>query len=117
MKPRRPTSPEGERLYQLRTAADITQEQLAELTGVHFTTWSRFESGARSRPRSAHLMLFVKALNLGDDVLAELLELREQEYDNNPPQRKVTMAAERLEQFTERIPQVRFVAPPSRTGE
>ena len=73
---RKPTTVEGERMWELRLAADITQMELGERTGVHFTVWSRFESGARARPTMEHIELFVQALGLDDATWDELVALR-----------------------------------------
>ena len=73
---RQPTTAEGELMYQLRIQADYTQMELGEMTGTHFTIWSRFESGARARPTMEHIAQFVQALKLSDEVWDELVRLR-----------------------------------------
>jgi transcriptional regulator with XRE-family HTH domain len=80
---RKPTSPEGERMYELRTQADVSQSQLGQRTGVHFTAWSKFESGGRQRPLPGHIELFVRALGLSDEIWDELLTLRRQPYGDH----------------------------------
>lgn len=77
---RAPTSPEGELMFQLRIQADMSQTQLQDRTGVHFTTWSKIESGGRCRPTVDHIELFAKALDLPDTVWDELLRLRREPY-------------------------------------
>lgn len=74
---RKPTTPEGEMMFLLRIGQDITQQGLQELTGVHFTTFSRIESGGRTRPSRQVIAKFVEALGLSEETYKELLRLRQ----------------------------------------
>lgn len=57
-----------ERLAQLRKARNLTQRQLAELVGVHFTQLQRYESGA-SQPTLDVLRRLAVSLGVSADVL------------------------------------------------
>ena len=57
-----------ERLVQLRKARNLTQRQLAELVGVHFTQLQRYESGA-SQPTLDVLRRLAVNLSVSADVL------------------------------------------------
>jgi transcriptional regulator with XRE-family HTH domain len=57
-----------ERLVQLRKARTLTQRQLAELVGVHFTQLQRYEAG-NSQPTLDVLRRLAVALGVSADVL------------------------------------------------
>lgn len=87
-----------ERLAQLRKARTLTQRQLAELVGVHFTQLQRYESGA-SQPTLDVLRRLAVALGVSADVLLfdkdergpdEVLKLKfEALRDFTPDERKI----------------------------
>ncbi|MGC7100837.1 ATP-binding protein [Amycolatopsis lurida] len=64
-------------LRQLRRRAGMTQDQLAERSGVGVRTIRRFESGERNDPRMATVRLLAEALDVGpaerDELLAAVL--------------------------------------------
>lgn len=87
-----------ERVVQLRKARNLTQRQLAELVGVHFTQLQRYESGA-SQPTLDVLRRLAVSLGVSADVLLfdkdergpdEALKLKfEALRDFNPDERKI----------------------------
>jgi transcriptional regulator with XRE-family HTH domain len=64
------TYPLGENIARLRTARQLTQEQLADVSGVSVDTISRLERGSRSTARPATLSRLAGALHV--DLLALL---------------------------------------------
>jgi transcriptional regulator with XRE-family HTH domain len=56
-----------------RERALLTQEQLADSTGLGVRTIRRLESRVERRPRNESIRLLAAALNLSDDELAQLV--------------------------------------------
>lgn len=73
--PRKPATPLGDRLYELRIQADLTQEMVEYRTEVHFTSWSKYERG-QVLPGEDALLKFAVALDLSTETYEELLRLR-----------------------------------------
>jgi transcriptional regulator with XRE-family HTH domain len=63
----------GELLRQLRSAASLSQEELAERSGLSVRGISDLERGARHAPRLETVRLLVDALALADDERSALL--------------------------------------------
>src|SRR5680860_208448 len=63
----------GQLLQRFRLAAGVSQEELAEQSGVSARTISDFERGLRSAPRLETVRLLADALALTDDDRAALL--------------------------------------------
>lgn len=66
--------PLGSRLRQVRRAKDLTQEQLARLSGVNAITISRLESGDAGKAYARTLRDLAKALEVSADYLLGLKE-------------------------------------------
>lgn len=90
---RKPTTAEGELMYQLRIAADLTQQEVCEPMGLHFTQWSRIESGARARATVAQIHAFCDVVGVDDATRQELLDLRSQPDPRFPRLAKKLQAA------------------------
>jgi transcriptional regulator with XRE-family HTH domain len=58
------------RLRELRRARDLSQSDLGELVGIHYTHVSRYERGI-SRPAADTLMRLADALGVSSDYLIE----------------------------------------------
>lgn len=72
------TSLVGERLRQLRTRLGLTQEALAQLLGVSFTTVNRWESDRRASGPRGVVLTFLHALEAAlhhDPTLPEALRV------------------------------------------
>ena len=65
----------GSRLRQLRQAAGLTQEELAELSGVSVKAISALERGHRQRPYPNTVRALAGALGVSDAVRAELASM------------------------------------------
>ena len=63
----------GDRLRQLRSAASLSQEELAERAGLSVRGISDLERGLRHAPRLETVRLLADALTLGEDERAQLL--------------------------------------------
>ena len=70
--PSKPKLTLGDRLRQYRRAARLTQEQLAERSGMSVRAISDLERGARQAPHRDTLRLLAEALGLTPDEAAEL---------------------------------------------
>ncbi len=80
----------GQRLRQLREAAGLTQEELAERAGVSVKAIGALERGRRQRPYPNTLLALSNALNLTEAERAELAgslpeRTRQQVVSANPP--------------------------------
>jgi transcriptional regulator with XRE-family HTH domain len=64
----------GQRLRKVRRARDLTQLELEKLSGVHYTTISRIESGEASRPSADTVRELAQALDVSMDYLMGLKE-------------------------------------------
>ena len=65
----------GDRLYELRKRARLTQRQLADSMKVDFTYVSKIESGSAPPPARDRIELAVKVLKATPDEAAELFRL------------------------------------------
>src|SRR5256885_1459451 len=65
----------GHRLHQLRIAAGLTQEALAERSGLSVDAISALETGRRLRPRADTLQMLAGARGLSADQHRDLAEL------------------------------------------
>ncbi|MFC0626832.1 ATP-binding protein [Kribbella deserti] len=63
----------GDLLRQLRTAADLTQDQLGARAGLSAQTVSTLERGTRSKPRRETVLLIANAFQLSADETEHLL--------------------------------------------
>ena len=66
----------AQRLRSIRRAKDLTQQQLEKLSGVHYTTISRIESGEAKQVYAETVRELAKALDVSMDYLMGLQELR-----------------------------------------
>lgn len=82
-----------ERLVQLRKTRQLTQQQLADLSGVHLTQIQRYEAGA-TQPT----LEVMKKLAIGLSVSADLLLFDE---DERGPDDALKMQFEAVKQFDE----------------
>lgn len=60
-----------QRIRDLREDADLTQRQLAEILGMHTTTYVRYETGERELPFNIAIKI-AKFYNISLDYLAGL---------------------------------------------
>lgn len=60
-------------LRQLREQAGMTQDQLADATGLHQTTVSQLETGRNKNPEYRTVSAIAKALNTTADVVADAI--------------------------------------------
>ncbi len=67
-----------QRIRDLREDVDLTQRKLAEMLGMHRTTYARYESGEREVPLSFAITL-AKFYNVSLDYLAGLTNNRKVE--------------------------------------
>lgn len=58
----------GENIGRYRDKLNLSQEELAELAGIHRVTLARYETG-RTEPGAQHLARIADALNVSVDVL------------------------------------------------
>jgi transcriptional regulator with XRE-family HTH domain len=58
---------------QLRERAQLTQEALADVSGVHQTTVSQIETGKIRSPQYATVAALAKALNTTPEVVANAI--------------------------------------------
>lgn len=82
-----------ERLVQLRKTRQLTQQQLADLSGVHLTQIQRYEAGA-TQPT----LEVMKKMSIGLSVSADLLLFDEEERG---PDDALRMQFEAVKQFDE----------------
>ncbi len=66
----------AQRLRSVRRGKDLTQQQLEKLSGVHYTTISRIESGEAKQVYAETVRELAKALDVSMDYLMGLQELR-----------------------------------------
>ncbi|HXM56583.1 MAG TPA: tetratricopeptide repeat protein [Candidatus Dormibacteraeota bacterium] len=75
----------GHRLNRLRVAAGLTQEALAERSGLSVDAISALENGRRRRPRAATVRLLADALGLRADQRQDLAALARAQGRAQPP--------------------------------
>jgi predicted ATPase/transcriptional regulator with XRE-family HTH domain len=75
----------GTRLRQLRLAAGMTQEELAERAALSLNAVSSLERGERQHPYPHTVRALADALNLGHDDRAELQDLIRARSEQDPP--------------------------------
>ncbi len=80
----------GERLRTARTAAGLSQGQVAKLLGVHRPTISEIEAGRR-RVSAEELSQFAEIYGVGTDWI-----LAERDSDSDPSDDKILLAARQL---------------------
>lgn len=61
-------------LAELRVEHHLTQQELAEMTGIPLTTYRRLERGQMTNPPIRYLINIVIALGLGTDHIFEICE-------------------------------------------
>jgi transcriptional regulator with XRE-family HTH domain len=64
----------GQRLRQIRRAKDLTQQDLEQKSGVHYTTISRIETGDSTHVYAETVRELAKALDVSIDYLMGLQE-------------------------------------------
>jgi transcriptional regulator with XRE-family HTH domain len=64
-----------QRLRQVRRAKDVTQQQLEALTGIHYTTISRIESGEAKQVYADTVRDLAKGLGVSIDYLMGLTDV------------------------------------------
>ena len=64
----------GPRLRQTRRALDLTQQQLEQLSGVHYTTISRIEKGHTTQVYAETVRQLAKVLHVSTDYLLGLTD-------------------------------------------
>ena len=79
-----PSQPDGY-LAELRRAAGLTQEELAERCGLSVRAISAIESGRVERPHRRSLLAVADALDLDDDQRAGLIRAYRSQYADLPP--------------------------------
>lgn len=80
----------GERLRTARTAAGLSQGQVAKLLGVHRPTISEIEAGRR-RVSAEELSQFAEIYGVGTDWI-----LAERDSESDPSDDKILLAARQL---------------------
>jgi transcriptional regulator with XRE-family HTH domain/tetratricopeptide (TPR) repeat protein len=80
-------SPRDGYLAELRRAAGLTQEELAERCGLSVRAISAIESGRVERPHRRSLLAFADALDLDDHRRAGLLRAYRSQYAESSPSR------------------------------
>src|SRR5438445_11058002 len=85
----------GHRLRRLRVAAGLTQEGVAERSGVSVDGISALENGRRRRPRADTLLLLANALGLGPDQREGLTALARAQSRPQRPQEAAPSPAPR----------------------
>lgn len=58
----------GQRLRNLREIAGLTQQELANRSGIHYTAIAHFEAGRR-KPDLTNLIILINTLNVSADLL------------------------------------------------
>ena len=53
----------AQRIRDRRLALKLSQQEAADLAGIHFSEWSRFESGSRKNPQVTTLTKIAGALS------------------------------------------------------
>ena len=65
------------RLKRLRTECDLTQQQLAELTGINYVTLSNYETGKESDPYTSTVKKLSSHFGVSVDYLLGETEVRD----------------------------------------
>jgi transcriptional regulator with XRE-family HTH domain len=78
-RPKYEPSPEGRVMRQLRHTADLTQREVADLTGISNGCWGLIEIG-RWRPTERIIRSFCKGMKLPLSMEERLLRLRATEF-------------------------------------
>ncbi len=71
------------RIKDLREDHDLSQQQVAQILGMHRTTYARYERGDRDIPLYIAIRL-AKLYHVTLDYLADMLEEREERHSLNP---------------------------------
>jgi transcriptional regulator with XRE-family HTH domain len=91
----------NERLKQLRTENNYTQQELADLTGLSKPTISRFE-GNKKTPSRESVTKIAKVFNVTTDYLLGLSEYRELDQEESSEVRKeMNILTEKIEKLSE----------------
>lgn len=74
----------GEKIQQLRLAAGMTQQQLADATGLSLGAIRNYEQGSRENPSLAVMRMFEKAFGVSCDVFADVEATETPRKPNTP---------------------------------
>src|SRR5215213_1639764 len=74
----------GDLLRRRRTAAALSQEELAERAGVSVRALSDLERGVHRAPRLETVRMLAEALGLGEDERADLLAVARPDAETTP---------------------------------